>query len=95
MQSSLQPRDTPDPPAFQCLTDRSYIGVERSKKENTDGPKCGLYLQSKLCFCFPSNSVDVQELWKPEKLSFTHLGGLLAGFGKRYLSNSPLEDIQL
>lgn len=36
-----------------------------------------------------SNSVDVQEWWKPEQLSFTHLGGLLADCGKRYLRNSP------
>lgn len=35
------------------------------------------------------NSVDVEEWWTPGQLSFPHLGGLLAGFGKRYLRNSP------
>lgn len=65
----------------------------KKKKKNTGGPKCGLYLQSKLCFW--SNSVGMQELWKPEQSSFTHLGKLLAGFGKRYLSNSTFEDTQM
>lgn len=49
----------------------------------------------KLCFSFRRNSVDMQELWKPEQLSFTHLGGLLAGFGKRYLSNSTFRNTQM
>lgn len=54
MQSSLQPRDPPSPtPPINSWQTDLYIGAgKRGKKKTTGGPKCGLYLQSKLCFSF-------------------------------------------
>lgn len=81
-------------PAHQFLTDRSvHRSREEGKKKTLVDLNVDCIYNPNCAFPFWSNSVDVQELWKPEQLSFTHLAGLFAGFGKRYLSTSPLQDI--